>query len=55
MERGHTLRELPFVWLRAKQPIASGVAGVRKPEQVGANVAAGWRLSEEDLAGLAEL
>ncbi len=54
-DRGHTLLELAFTWLLEKRCIASVIAGATKPEQVQANVAAAeWRLSEEDLAGLAE-
>jgi aryl-alcohol dehydrogenase-like predicted oxidoreductase len=54
-DRGHTLLELAFAWLLEKRCIASVIAGATKAEQVQANVAAaGWRLSGEDLAGLAE-
>jgi aryl-alcohol dehydrogenase-like predicted oxidoreductase len=49
--RGHTLLELAFSWLLAHRAVASVIAGATKPEQVRANAqAAGWRLTEEDLA-----
>jgi aryl-alcohol dehydrogenase-like predicted oxidoreductase len=49
--RGHTLLELAFSWLLAHRTVASVIAGATKPEQVRANAqAAGWRLTEEDLA-----
>jgi aryl-alcohol dehydrogenase-like predicted oxidoreductase len=55
-DRGHTLLELAFAWLLQKRCIASVIAGATRPEQVQANVAAAeWRLSDEDLAAIAEL
>jgi aryl-alcohol dehydrogenase-like predicted oxidoreductase len=49
--RGHTILELAFSWLLARQPIASVIAGATRPEQVQSNVAAGsWQLTAEDLA-----
>jgi aryl-alcohol dehydrogenase-like predicted oxidoreductase len=54
-DRGHTVLELAFVWLLAKRPIASVIAGATTGEQVRANVAAStWRLSDEELAALDE-
>ncbi len=51
--RGHTLLELAFSWLLTRTAVVSVIAGATKPEQVRANAeAAGWRLSEEDLAEL---
>jgi aryl-alcohol dehydrogenase-like predicted oxidoreductase len=48
---GHTILELAFSWLLARPVVASVIAGAMRPEQVHANVAAaGWQLSEEDLA-----
>ncbi len=49
--RGHSVLELAFAWLAAKPEVGSIIAGATKPEQVVANVkAAGWKLSNEDLA-----
>ena len=49
--RGHTLLELAISWLLARDPVATVIAGATKPEQVRANAAAaGWRLSDEELA-----
>ena len=39
-EHGHTLLELAFAWLLAREPVASVIAGATKPEQVAANAAA---------------
>jgi aryl-alcohol dehydrogenase-like predicted oxidoreductase len=51
--RGHTVLELAFSWLLARQPVASVIAGATKPEQIEQNVAAGqWKLSAEDLAAV---
>ncbi len=50
-ERGHTLLELAFSWLLAKNPVVSVIAGATKPEQVHGNAkAAGWKLTADDLA-----
>lgn len=52
-ERGHTLLELAFSWLLAKEPVCSVIAGATKPEQIAANVAAGsWKLTAEELAAI---
>jgi len=49
--RGHSLLELAFSWLLRHRAVASVIAGATRPEQIRANVqAAGWTLSEEDLA-----
>jgi aryl-alcohol dehydrogenase-like predicted oxidoreductase len=54
--RGHTLLELAIAALASRPGIASVIAGAMSPEQVAANVAAaGWELSEADLAALAAL
>ena len=52
-ERNHTLLELAFSWLLSRSAVSSVIAGATKPEQVVANAgAAGWRLTDEDLAQL---
>lgn len=49
--RDRTILELAFSWLLARPAVASVIAGATSPEQVRANAAAaGWRLSEEELA-----
>jgi aryl-alcohol dehydrogenase-like predicted oxidoreductase len=50
--RGHTLLELAFSWLLARDPVVSVIAGATKPAQVRANVdaATAWQLSAEELA-----
>jgi aryl-alcohol dehydrogenase-like predicted oxidoreductase len=51
--RGHTLLELAFSWLLTRPTVVSVIAGATKPEQVRGNAAAaGWRLTEADLAEL---
>lgn len=53
--RGHTMLELAFSWLLAQPAVASVIAGATKPEQVRSNAAAaGWRLSEGELAEVEE-
>lgn len=55
-ERGHTILDLAFGWLLSKPAVASVIAGATKPEQLEANAKAGeWRLSEEELAKIAEI
>ena len=50
-ERGHSLVELAFAWLAARQPVASIIAGATKPEQVDANVnAVAWQLTAAEIA-----
>jgi aryl-alcohol dehydrogenase-like predicted oxidoreductase len=50
-QHGHTILDLAFAWLLAKQPVASVIAGATKVEQVNANVAAGeWELTSEEVA-----
>ena len=51
--RGRTLVELAMSWLASRPTVASVIAGATSPEQVKANAAAaGWRLSEADMAEL---
>jgi aryl-alcohol dehydrogenase-like predicted oxidoreductase len=51
--KGHTLLELAFAWLLHRPAVASVIAGATAPHQVRANVAAaGWELTEADLAGI---
>jgi len=48
---GHTILELALSWLLSHKPVASVIAGARKPEQVRANAkAADWQLAADDLA-----
>ena len=54
--RDRTLLELAFSWLLSKKVVSSVIAGATKPEQIAANAqAAGWRLSEAELAEIDEL
>ena len=49
-QRGHTLLELAFSWLRSRPAVASIIAGATTAEQVRANAAAvNWQISESDL------
>ncbi len=50
--RGHTLTELAFSWLLAREPVASVIAGASTPAQVEANLAAAgaWQLTKEEMA-----
>ena len=49
--KDHTILELAFSWLLSHKPVASIIAGARKPEQVRANAkAADWQLAADDLA-----
>ncbi len=48
--RGHTLIELAVSWLASRPTIASVIAGATSPEQVKTNAAAGWRLTDTELA-----
>jgi aryl-alcohol dehydrogenase-like predicted oxidoreductase len=53
---GHALLELAFAWLAAREPVASVIAGVTRPEQVEQNVkAVEWKLTPEDLAEIDRL
>ena len=54
--RDRTLLELAFSWLLSKPVVSSVIAGATKPEQIEANAqAAGWQLSEDELAEVDEL
>jgi len=53
---GHTLHDLAFAWLLSNKQVSSVIAGVTKPEQVGANAATvEWKLSDEETARIIEL
>ncbi len=50
-DHGHSLLELAFAWLLAREPVASVIAGATKPEQVAANAAASsWSLTPADVS-----
>lgn len=50
VECGHKLADLAIAWLLAKPYVSTVIAGVRKKEQVSANVAAAeWRLTAEEI------
>lgn len=52
----HTTGDLALAWLAAQPAVATVIAGITRPEQVMANVAAGeWRLSAADLAEIEDL
>jgi aryl-alcohol dehydrogenase-like predicted oxidoreductase len=52
---GHTILELAVCWLLSQPSVSSVITGATKPEQVVANVeAASWRLSNDELAAVAE-
>ena len=54
--KGRSLLELAFGWLLAEPLVASVIAGATKPEQASGNVAAaGWVLTAEDMAAIAEI
>lgn len=48
--RGHTILDLAFGWLLHQPAVASVIAGAMTPQQVQANAAARWPLTESDLA-----
>lgn len=49
--RDHTILDLAVSWLLSRPTVASVISGATSAEQVRANAgAAGWRLTEEDLA-----
>ena len=53
---GHTLLELAMSWLASRPAVASIIAGAKTAAQAKANgAAAGWRLSEAELAEVARL
>lgn len=48
--RGHTILELAFSWLLARDVVASVIAGATRPEQARANAAAvGWKLTPAEM------
>jgi aryl-alcohol dehydrogenase-like predicted oxidoreductase len=54
--RGHSLHELAICALASTPGIGPIIAGATKPEQVRANAAAAsWKLTDDDLAALAEV
>ena len=49
LDRGHQLADLAIAWLLSKPYVNTVIAGVRKKEQVSANVAAAsWKLTAEE-------
>lgn len=55
-DHGHSLLELAFAWLLARDSVASVIAGATKVEQVRANAAAAtWRLDAAELAEIDEV
>jgi aryl-alcohol dehydrogenase-like predicted oxidoreductase len=54
-DRGHTLLELAVGALASRPEVASVIAGATTPDQVRANAAAAWRLSEADLEAFSSL
>ena len=49
--RGHTMLELAFSWLVARDEVSSVIAGAMNPEQFRTNAAAvSWELTEKELA-----
>jgi len=50
-QHGHSVLDLAFAWLLAKQPVASVIAGATRVDQVKANAAAGeWELTPDEVA-----
>jgi len=50
-ERGHSVAELAIAWLVSHPWVSTVIAGVTRPEQVAANVAAAdWKLSAGEMA-----
>lgn len=55
-ERGHSILELAFSWLLARDPVTTVIAGATTPEQVDANAsAASWQLTDRDMAEIDDL
>lgn len=55
-QRGHTILELAMSWLATMPHISSVIAGATSPAQVQQNAeAASWRLTDEEMAEVAEL
>ena len=54
--RGRSMLELAMSWLASRPAVSSIIAGATRPEQLDENVrAAGWALTEEDLAEIDRL
>jgi aryl-alcohol dehydrogenase-like predicted oxidoreductase len=54
--KGHTMLELAFSWLAAREPVASVIAGATRPEQLEQNVRAlNWKLTPAELAEIDRL
>jgi aryl-alcohol dehydrogenase-like predicted oxidoreductase len=54
--QGHTILELAFAWLLAKEVVVSVIAGATKPEQIQKNAAAGaWKLTPHQKAQVDEI
>ncbi len=55
-DRGHSILELAFSWLLARDPVTTVIAGATTPEQVRANAAAAsWQLTEQEMAEVDDL
>jgi aryl-alcohol dehydrogenase-like predicted oxidoreductase len=55
-DRGHSILELAFSWLLAREPVTTVIAGATSPDQVRANAAAAsWQLTGEELAEIDDL
>ena len=49
-KRGHSMVELAFAWLLARQSVGSVIAGASTPDQICQNAAAAeWELTQEDI------
>lgn len=54
--RGHSMVELAFSWLLAREPVTSVIAGATRPEQLEQNAQAGtWKMTSEDLSEIDRL
>jgi aryl-alcohol dehydrogenase-like predicted oxidoreductase len=55
-DRGHSILELAFSWLLARDPVTTVIAGATTPEQVRANSeAASWQLTGQEMAEIDDL
>ena len=55
-EQGHSMTELAFSWLGARQPVSSIIAGASNPAQLEENVkSANWKLTAEDMKRIDDL